>query len=84
MTDKVTSLYGDQISTGEPVQSCVNTLRKVFEQAEAGEVVGVALVCLYRDGAGGYHVAGRVGGYSMLGAMEAARADLLDVVRGED
>jgi hypothetical protein len=46
-------------------------------------LIGVALVGLEHDGLARYAIGGRVGGYSMLGAMEIAKTDLIDMAREE-
>ncbi len=71
------------VPTGEKqvFQHAVQVLRDMLEKAEAGEVIGVAVCALHHDGLAAYHIGGRVGGYSLLGAMDVAKADLMDMVR---
>jgi len=75
----VVSLHGGPTGERERSEACVATLRRYLEMAEAGEISGVALVGLYHDGAACWHLGGRVGGYSMLGALEMVRSDLVEV-----
>ena len=65
----------------EPNAACIETIERWLEQARAGEIVGVALAGLGHDGFSQYSVAGKVGGYSMIGALEVAKAELLDIAR---
>jgi hypothetical protein len=80
----VKSLFGGPAGVAEPNEVCIDALRAVLEMAESGEIVGVAMVALDKDGLGRWEVAGRVGGYSMLGAMEMARSELVDINRGRE
>lgn len=73
----VKGLFGNVPEHGEPVQSCVNLLRDLLAQAEAGEIVGITYGAVTRRGVGVYGLGGVVGGYSMLGAVELAKAQLV-------
>ena len=68
---------------GEPVPTCVKELERLLEAAKAGEIVGIAVGLQFRDGMGSYSIAGRVGAYSLLGAMLKAQHALL-VVTDDD
>jgi hypothetical protein len=81
---KVHSLYGAVTGERQVVQSAVEALREMLEMAEAGELIGFAGAYLTHDGCGCYQVAGRVGGYSTLGALETAKSHLVEINRGED
>jgi hypothetical protein len=78
----VKSIFGGPVGVPEPNDTCIEAIRKLLEMAESGEVVGIAVAALDKDGCGRWELAGRVGGYSMLGALEIARAELVDVNRG--
>ena len=67
--------------TGEPHVSevCVDVLRDLLQRAEAGEVTGVGLAALHCNGDASYHVAGHIGGFSMLGALDMVRAELVEI-----
>lgn len=80
----VKSIFGGPTGVAEPNETCVMTLRQYLEMAEAGEIVGVVIAALNKDGCAGYAVSGRVGGYSMAGALEVARDDLVGIIRGRE
>lgn len=82
MSDNVVSLNGKPSGNREVSQVCVDTLRDLLERAEAGELVGVGLAARYENGEASYHVAGHVGGFSMSGALDMVRAELVDINRG--
>ena len=77
----VVSLNGGPRGVREVNEAVVSVLEKWLEAARSGEVIGVAIALLDYDWCGRWSVAGVVGGYSMLGALEVARADLLEVMR---
>lgn len=83
MADKVVSLRGGPTGVPEQNAACISVLESWLEMARSGEVVGVAMAGLSADGCGRYAVAGLVGGYSMLGALEIARDELVKVIRDE-
>lgn len=84
MAGNVVGLNGRPAGSMEPVETCVNALRDLLERAEAGELIGVALAGLHHDGDASYHVAGRVSGFGLQGALEVAKAKLVDINRGKD
>jgi hypothetical protein len=77
----VTALYGGVTHERQVVESTVEALREMLEMAEAGELIGFAGAYLTHDGCGCYRVAGRIGGYSALGALEVAKSHLIDINR---
>lgn len=79
---RVVSLYGGPTGERAPVDNCVLALEELLAKARAGEVVGVAVACLHFDRLASYHVAGQVGGYGIIGALEVAKVDLLEICRG--
>lgn len=81
MTGNVASLYGGPTGQPEPNETCIEVLREWLAMAEAGEVVGVVMAGLCHDRMTRYQVAGTVGGYGLIGAVEMAKADLVEVVR---
>lgn len=82
MSNNVASLFGGPVGTREPNETCVRTLEEWLERARAGEVVGVAIAGLCFDHTACWSASGTVGGYALVGAMEVAKAEVLDVVRG--
>lgn len=79
----VVSLRGGPTGLPEVNAAAVEALERWLEMARSGHLVGVALAGLDCDGCGRWALSGRVGGYSMLGALEVVRAELLDEVRDE-
>lgn len=64
--------------------SMIAMLEETVDAIKAGEVVGVGLVMMTHDNCGGWKVCGRIGSYSMLGAADVLRQELLDAARGSD
>lgn len=83
MENNVRSLFGGATGQREPNENAISTLEELLEMARAGEIIGIAVAGLCHDGCGMYRLAGRVGGYSMLGAVEIAKAELIDIVRSD-
>lgn len=83
MDDKVISLSGRPVGIPERSEAVLEILREVLERAEAGEVVGVAVVMLHSDGLSSYQFGGRVGGYGMLGAMAVCQNGIRRIVEDE-
>lgn len=79
----VTSLYGGPTGEPHPNEACIEALEHWLEMARSGEIVGVALVGRRPDRTAGLSVCGVIGGYSMLGALEMARAELVKVSSDE-
>lgn len=77
---EVKSLFRGCDHNGEPVASCVETLRRLLEQAESGELVGITYAGITQHGVGVNGIAGVVGGYSMLGALELAKGQLVGIM----
>jgi hypothetical protein len=77
---EVRGLFGDVPQTNEPVPSCVEGLRNLLEQAEAGELVGFAYGAMTRNGNGQNGIGGMIGGYAMLGALELVKVDLINIM----
>lgn len=82
MTDSnVISLSGDPINSVVANETCVRVLEEWLERAKSGEVIGFAIVGRHHDQAGSFAIAGSIGGYSMLGALETAKADIVEILR---
>ena len=79
----VVSFKGAPFGQKEVNSICVDVLQDLLRRAEAGELVGIALGALHYNSETSWHVAGHVGGYAMIGALEMAKADLIDVNRGD-
>lgn len=83
MTGNVVAIDGGAVPAREPNASCIALLADWLEMARSGEIIGVVAVGLSHDGCGQWALGGMVGGYSMLGALEIAKADLAEDIRGE-
>jgi len=81
---EVRGLFGGVPEPGEPVASCVDCLRDLLEQAEAGELIGFAYGAITRNGNGQNGIGGMIGGYAMLGALELAKAELTCIMQEID
>lgn len=77
----VTALRGDKSFTSEPHAGCVAKLRELLERAEAGDLTGVVCASLHSDGTASYTIAGMIGPYSMLGAADMARTELIELMK---
>lgn len=74
---------GGLIYTPTPNETAIEECKRTLEQIEAGEVVGFAITMLHHDGLTSYRLAGMVGGYGMIGALEVVKSDLLKLVQNE-
>ena len=81
MSDTVISLNGGITGERHRSEVAVDYAKRLLEKVEAGEVMGFAVAELYHDGTGGYKIVGRVGGFSMLGAVTALSAEMSDIAR---
>lgn len=79
----VISLSGDPIApSGGVSEQCVEELERLLQMARNGEIKGFACTAVHSDNSGSYTISGFVGGYSMLGACEAMKSELLAIVEG--
>jgi hypothetical protein len=78
----VKSLFGGP--TGEPriVDGAVAEAETLMDAVNSGEVVGFAVVRLHKDGLASWRYAGMIGGYSMIGGLEAVKAAMLRDIDG--
>ena len=77
-------LHGADIHQKVANPNTVSFLEGLLERARSGEIIGVAVAVLHDDFTASSAVVGGVGGYSMLGALEMIRHDLVEVNRGDD
>jgi hypothetical protein len=77
----VHSLWGQPTGERDVQPTLVAALEKMLEQARSGEIVGAALVKLHCDGLASWDVAGKVGGYSLIGATTCAQNCLMEMAR---
>ena len=66
---------------GGPNAGCVAKLKELLERAEAGEITGIVCASLHSDNTASTAVAGMVGPYSLLGAVDMAKSDLVDMMK---
>jgi hypothetical protein len=83
MTGKVYGLNG-QLShrSAEPCESTILELEAMLERARDGELQGFAAAVLTSNNTAEYHLAGRVGGFAMQGALECAKVELTHINLG--
>lgn len=79
---EVRSLNGNAPAVLTRNETCVAELRKLLERAESGDVVGVALCAMHQDKTCSYSVFGMAGGFTMVGALEMAKAELVEINQG--
>lgn len=80
---EVRSLYGGDVNGLEPNESCVKVLRELLDMAEAGEITGIACAKLHGDNTGSYTIAGMIGPYSLLGALDMMQSELRDAMKDQ-
>ena len=78
---EVVSLWGQPTGERTVQPHMVEALEALLEMARSGEIVGGVFAVLHCDGAASYRMGGQLGGYSVLGAFEAAKANLVEIVR---
>jgi hypothetical protein len=79
MSDNVQPLFGGVVpGMGTPNEGCIDVLEGLLERARAGELVGVVCAATHSDNMASYVLAGMIGPYSLLGALELAKADLIE------
>jgi len=82
MSGNVVSVFGGPSGQPEINSLCVETLREWLEMAESGEIIGVAVVGLCKDGYARRQIGGVVGGHALIGAAQVNVAALVDHLRG--
>jgi hypothetical protein len=81
MTGNVTAIFGGPTGVLSANDACIATLERWLEMARSGEVIGVAVIGLCHDGLARQAAGGKIGGYSMIGALEVVRAYLIESAR---
>lgn len=77
---KVVAIHGGPTGEPEPNEQAIAVLESYLEMARSGEIIGVALAALCADGLARYSLGGFIGGYSMIGALEICKMDVMQVV----
>lgn len=80
----VTAFPGHISYEPEVVESAVEALRDMLQQAERGEIIGFAGVYIMHTGRVAYWVAGKPGGYSTIGALECMKQHLIECAEADD
>lgn len=75
----VVSLYGGPTGEREVCQQAVEQAEKLLAAVKAGEVIGFAVSRVHCDGLASFAVAGKCGGYGMLGALEMAKMVIVGI-----
>lgn len=70
-----------EAETPEPDANVIEALENWLQMALEGRITGVVVAGLQPDGLGRYSIAGCVGGYGLLGAVEMARSDIIEFIR---
>ena len=78
---EVVSLWGQPTGERQVQPQMVAALESLLEMARSGEIVGGVFAVRHCDGLCSYRVRGQISGYSLIGAVEAAKADALEIVR---
>jgi hypothetical protein len=73
----VKSIHGGPTGLSERNQMAIDALEMILAKAHAGEVIGVVIAALHHNGLSAFQIGGMVGGYSMIGAIEMAKVDLI-------
>lgn len=80
---RVVSMFGGPTGERQVSDDVIRVLEDLLERAHSGEVIGFSGAVLVHDGCANFYACGMVGGYSMIGALEMAKSEVLDVLRGE-
>lgn len=69
--EKVIGLFGPVLDDGtrEPQDAVVKALEDILERARSGEIVGVGIIEMYRDGGTACEAVGKVNKRSFLGCL---------------
>lgn len=78
---KVVSLHGDPLPTRERNQQLVDFLKAALEQAEAGELIGMAYALEFSDQSTARGTAGARRIYPTIGALFSCICDLQEELR---
>ncbi len=75
----VVSLYGGPTGEREVCQHAVDEAERLLAAVKSGEVVGFAVSRVHCDGLASFAVAGKCGGFGMLGALEMAKTVIVGI-----
>lgn len=68
--------------SGIPCEGTIQALEDMVERARSGELQGIAAALLNSDNSAEYRLAGMVGSFEMLGALECAKGVLVNINTG--
>ena len=75
----VQSLHGGPVAgQRQTSEAAIAAAERLLEQVRAGDVIGFIVAKAHFDHLGSFEVAGYVGAYSTLGALEMAKASLIE------
>lgn len=84
MAGQVVAINGEASYADRAINAnCVAALEELLEMAKSGEICGIAASYQYHDNLGGYRLAGFVGSFSVLGAVNVMQDQLINDHRGE-
>lgn len=79
MSDKVTAIFGGPTYEREPHPDAIRAAEELLEAVKSGEIIGFGVAKLGFDGLASYELAGTIGSYSMIGAVEVIKSILIEV-----
>jgi hypothetical protein len=81
---KVLSIYGGPVGEHEVNETCVEQIEEWLEMAKSGQIVGICLVGLGYDNLAQYTIAGKIGGYGLVGATHMVLQELTHAIMSEE
>ena len=81
---KVLSIYGGPVGEHEVNETCVEQMEEWLEMAKSGQIVGICLVGLGYDNLAQYTIAGKIGGYGLVGATHMVLQELTHAIMSEE
>lgn len=83
--DKVVSLRGafiPALSTGD--KDVTEILRDLLVKAEAGEIIGISAAYVHRDLTAAWSRGGSLGSFSIIGAVECMKYELVKIATDDE
>ena len=83
--DKVTSIFGGPVQSGEPSEIVISALEDALADARAGEICGIGLVTIAAGYEASYRIVGwRMESYAAVGAASAMITRLASVANPDE
>ncbi len=79
MSSIVTIYGGESPEKREPSQNTIEILEEWLRHAKSGRCIGVVVAGAFNDGSADWSLAGRIGRFSLLGALVVANATVLEL-----